>query len=259
MEVIKAILLGIIQGITEFLPISSSGHLVILQKIMGITEGNLILNVSLHFGTLIPILIIFWNDIKDIILLRSEKKHLIKLIIIGSVPTAFIGLYLEQFFERIFSSVLLTGFMLLITGLILYLVEKINNYNKDINDFRAHNAILVGIAQGLAIIPGISRSGSTIAAALFQKMDKEEAARFSFLLSIPAIGGANLLKARDIFSQSSTVISSSSLIIGTITAALSGYIAIKYLLHILKRGSLVVFSYYCWIIGIIVILIAGLF
>ncbi|MFW5998753.1 MAG: undecaprenyl-diphosphate phosphatase [Halanaerobiaceae bacterium] len=260
MEILKSLLLGIIQGITEFLPISSSGHLVLFQRILGITEGNLTLNIFLHFGTLIPVLIIFWNDIKDIILFKSEKKHLIWLIIVGSIPTGFIGIFLEGYSEILFSSVLITGFMLLITGFLLYIAEKVKNYSKQIKDFKSGNAIIVGIAQGMAIIPGISRSGSTIIAALFQKLDKKEAARFSFLLSIPAITGANILKIKELLNnQSHTGISLFPLLLGTLTAAIAGYFAIKYLLHILEAGSLIVFSYYCWILGLIVIFTAGLF
>ena len=259
MNILKSILLGLIQGITEFLPISSSGHLVIMQKVLGISEGQLTFNIFLHFGTLIPIVIIFWKDIKDIIFLKSEKKHLIWFIIVGSIPTGIIGFMFEDFFETLFSSALIAGFMLLITGLLLFFAEKIKGLGKNLDNFKSHNAFIVGVAQGMAIIPGISRSGSTIVACLFQKLKKEDAARYSFLLSIPAVGGANLLKIIDIFSQNYEVgISWFSIFIGTISAAIAGYFAIKYLLHILRKGSLIVFSYYCWVIGFIVILIAGL-
>jgi undecaprenyl-diphosphatase len=193
------------------------------------------------------------------VLLKSSKKHLIWLIIIASIPTAIIGIVFEDFFKSLFSSVLTTGFMLLITGLFLYIVEIINQSQLDIEGFKTHNAILVGIAQGLAIIPGISRSGSTIVASLFQGLDREEAARFSFLLSIPAIGGAGILEINTVVNSGLKGISWFQIIFGTIASAIAGYVAIKYLLHILKNGSLKVFSYYCWTIGIIIILLAGLF
>lgn len=259
MEIIKIIFLGIIQGLTEFLPISSSGHLVIFQYLMGINSEGLILEVFLHFGTLIPVLFIFRKDIIDILLLKKEKRHLTWLIFVGIIPTGLMGYFLEDFFEKLFASVLTVGYMLLITGLLLYLAERMGKVTKSLSEMKSHNAIIVGIAQGLAIIPGISRSGSTIVAALFQGLDREIAARYSFLLSIPVIFGAGLLKIHDLITVGTGSLSWGLILTGVIASALAGYVAIKYLLYVLKKGSLIIFSYYCWLLGILIIVLAGLY
>lgn len=259
MEIFKSILLGVIQGLTEFLPISSSGHLVIVQKLMGFKSSQLTLNVFLHFGTLIPVIIIFWQDIRRLLTFKKDRRHLTWLIFIGAIPTGLIGIFFEDFFVQLFSSTLITGFMLIITGLLLYLAERLSNTSKNIADFKYHNAIIVGIAQGLAIIPGISRSGSTIVGSLLQGLNREEAARYSFLLSVPVIFGAGLLQTKETLTTGLTGISWNSIIAGTFAAAIAGYFAIKYLLHILRTGSLIIFSYYCWTIGLLVIITAGLF
>lgn len=259
MEILKIVVLGLIQGLTEFLPISSSGHLVITQKLFGINENQLLISVLLHFGTLIPVLIIFWEDIKEILSFKKEKRHFIFLIIVASIPTALMGIFFEDFFESLFASTISTAFMLIITGFILLIGDKLANYDKDITNFKWLNAIIVGIAQGLAIIPGISRSGSTITASLVQGLKKEDAARFSFILSIPVIGGAGLLKVGDAFSQGVSNFNTLAVVLGMISAVISGYIAIKYFIYILKSKKLIYFSYYLWIIGVIILLYEGIF
>jgi len=249
-----AIILGIVQGLTEFLPISSSGHLVIFQSLFNVKENQLTFSIFLHFGTLLPIIIIFWQDIKDIILFKKEKRRLTYLILIAIIPTAFIGIFFEDFFAGLFSSVINVGFMLIITGLLLFLAEKWTAGSKHVEDLKSWQAILVGVAQGIAILPGISRSGLTIVASLFQKLSREDAARFSFLISIPVIGGAGLLELKDLFGNATVNIDITNVILGVTAAMISGYFAIKYLLHILHEGSLIIFSYYCWFVGIIIIL-----
>jgi len=255
MELIKIIILGIIQGLTEFLPISSSGHLVIFQKLFGIEKGQLTLDVFLHFGTVIPVLIIFRNDIRDIILLK--KKRLIFLLFLGLIPTGLIGYFFQDFFSKLFSSVLVVGYMLLITALLLYLAERSGKNTRSLNEMKGFQAIIVGIAQGLAVIPGISRSGSTIVASLLQGIDRESAARYSFLLALPTIIGAGLLQLKDIVPAGLTDFSWTSILAGILSAALAGYLGIKCLLHILTKGSLLVFSYYCLTLGLLVIFFAG--
>ncbi|MFW5992183.1 MAG: undecaprenyl-diphosphate phosphatase [Halanaerobiaceae bacterium] len=258
-EIIKAVFLGVVQGITEFLPISSSGHLVIFQKLLGIESARLTLEIFLHFGTLIPVIVIFWDDIYDIFTLKLDKKHLVWLLFFGTIPAALIGIIFKDYFTGLFSSTYFTGFMLLITGTLLYIAEKAGNAYRDIKDFRFYHALIVGLAQGLAIFPGISRSGSTITASLLQGLKREQAARYSFLLSLPVIMGASLLEMKDSLTMGISGISWPAIISGTVFAAISGYFAIKYLLYILRNGSLIIFSYYCWTIGLIVILLAGLF
>ncbi|MGM0445729.1 MAG: undecaprenyl-diphosphate phosphatase [Bacillota bacterium] len=259
MEIIKIIVLGFIQGLTEFLPISSSGHLVIMQKIFGIKENQLLISVLLHFGTLIPVLIIFWQDIKEILSFKKEKRHFIFLIIVASIPTALMGIFFEDFFEKLFASTVSTAVMLIVTGFILLVGDRFADYDKEITNFKWLNAVLVGIAQGMAIIPGISRSGSTITASLIQGLKKEDAAKFSFILSIPVIGGAGLLKINDAFSQGVSNFNILAIVLGMITAVISGYAAIKYFIYILKSKKLIYFSYYLWIIGAIILLYEGIF
>ncbi len=174
MDLIKVIFLGIIQGITEFLPISSSGHLVIFQQLLGLGQEELTLDIFLHFGTVIPILIIFRKDV--LVIFTFKNKRLSLLIILGMIPTGLMGILLEDFFTGLFSSVRVVGFMLLLTGLILYFTEKITKAEYDLKSMKWYHGIVIGIAQGMAIIPGISRSGSTISAALFQGIDREAAA-----------------------------------------------------------------------------------
>ncbi|MCF8001537.1 MAG: undecaprenyl-diphosphate phosphatase [Halanaerobiales bacterium] len=259
MEIIKIVILGIVQGLTEFLPISSSGHLVILQKLFAINENQLLISVLLHFGTLIPVLIVFRKDIFEILSFKKNKRHFIFLIIIASIPTALIGIFFEDFFENLFSSTISTAFMLIVTGFILLLGDRLANYDSTITKFKWLNAIIVGLAQGIAIIPGISRSGSTITASLIQGLKKEDAARFSFILSIPVIGGAGLLEVSDAINIGVNNFNITAMILGVLSAIISGYIAIKYFIYILKKQKLIYFSYYCWILGTIILIYEGLY
>ncbi len=254
MNIFQAIFLGLIQGLTEFIPVSSSGHLVIMQKFFEIEENQLLFNVVLHIGTLIPIFIIFWQDIKDIILLKEEKYREILYILIAIIPTGMIGILFKDIFENLFSNSFLTALMLIITGVILYLTEKISSGNKKIKQLKSWQPLLVGIAQGGAIIPGISRAGTTIAASLFQGLNRKEAARFSFLISIPVIGGAGFLEFLDVMKNESISFEYKYLILGFLSASISGYFALKILLKILVEKNLNYFSYYCWTVASIVLL-----
>lgn len=259
MELIKIFLLGLIQGLTEFLPISSSGHLVIFQGLFGITSNQLTIDLFLHLGTVIPVIIIFWNDIRDIILFKKEKRRLTYLLLIGIIPTGIIGILFRDFFEGLFASTRTVGFMLLITGFLLLLSEKLSRVKFKLNEMKEYSALVVGIAQGLAIIPGISRSGTTIVASLLQGLDRESAARYSFLIALPVILGGGILELKDVLSVGITGLSWGTILTGVLAAAVSGYFAIKYLLHILRQGSLMVFVYYCWGLGLLIIFLAGLF
>ena len=264
MEPIQAIILGIIQGITEFLPISSSGHLVIFQRLFGIKEPELFFDVSVHLGTLAAVIIFFWREIRSIVvsLFRISTSFLKKevslagvyedaevklalMIVVGSIPTGLIGLLLSKNADKIFSSVSITGFMLVITGLLLWSTRRIKK--EGAVDFSIKRAMLIGIVQGLAVMPGISRSGSTIAVGMFLGLNREIAARYSFLLSIPAIVGAEILVMKDL---SSPMISTSATIMGTVSAFVIGYFSLKLLLYIVKKGQLHIFAPYCWIIGL---------
>ena len=254
MNSFQAVLLGLIQGLTEFIPVSSSGHLVIVQHFFDIKENQILFNVILHIGTLIPIFIIFWQDIRDIILLKKEKRKESIYILLAIIPTGIIGILFEDFFENLFANAYLTAFMLIITGFILYITEKIDGGEKEVGELKFWQPLLVGIAQGGAIIPGISRSGTTIAASLFQGLNREAAARFSFLMSIPVIGGAGFLQFLNVIESGTLNIEFKIIILGFISAFISGYFAIKVLLKVLAEKKLDYFSYYCWTVALIVII-----
>ena len=273
MDPIEAIVLGIIQGLTEFLPVSSSGHLVLFQQLFGLKEAELFFDVCVHLGTLVAVIVVFHREIRNIIaaLLRLvspavEKESILRqvesdpdlkmalLIIIGSIPTAVLGLMFHRIADQLFSSSFFTGLALMVTGLLLWLTRRAKADSKEagIKGFSITKAIIIGIVQGLAIIPGISRSGSTISIGLLLGIDRKTAARYSFLLSIPAIVGAGALNLKDGLSQTDPAIRLA--LLGTAAAALVGYAAIKVLLRMVKRGHLYVFAPYCWLVGILAIL-----
>ncbi len=249
MDIFDAVFLGIIQGLTEFLPISSSGHLVIFQKLLGFQQQQLLFDCALHVGTLLAVVIYFSKDIKRIFKSVLSKKEntdsfLLKDIITGSIPTAIIGFLFKDYFERAFSSALIAGIMLCVTGLFVGATKFIPEGSK--KRVGLIRSVLIGIAQGIAIIPGISRSGATIVCGLMCKIDRELAFKFSFLLSIPAISGAFILEAVKI-NQIENVI---PLSLGTISSAIVGLIALRFLNNLIKKGNLYYFSPYCFAIGI---------
>ncbi|KXS50329.1 undecaprenyl-diphosphate phosphatase [Halanaerobium congolense] len=255
MNSFQAVFLGLIQGLTEFIPVSSSGHLVIVQSFLNIKEDQILFNVILHIGTLIPIFIIFWQDIKDMILLKKEKRKETFYILLAIIPTGIIGVLFEDFFEKLFANAYLTALMLIVTGLILYITEKIESGVKEVEELKFWQPLLVGLAQGAAIIPGISRSGSTIAASLFQGLNREAAARFSFLMSIPVIGGAGFLQFLKVVETDAFNLELKIVLFGFLAAVISGYLAIKILLKVLAEKKLNYFSYYCWFVAAVVIFI----
>jgi undecaprenyl-diphosphatase len=270
MDIIQAIILGIVQGLTEFLPVSSSAHLVFMTDILGLPQ-NVAFDTLLHIGTLVAVVGYFWRDLVQIIisfisslldifkgkfkegLEETPFKKLSWLIIVGTIPAGIMGILLEKQFEALFNSVLYVGFFLIITGLLLWGAERVKPGEKDVKDVSFKNALVIGIAQGIAIAPGISRSGATIAAGLFSGLNRELAARFSFLLSIPAILGAALVQVKDITTFDASAI---VLFAGFISAAIFGYLAIKLLLKIIKERTLMIFAYYCWIVGSVVIILS---
>ena len=270
MDSITSIFLGIIQGLTEFLPISSSGHLVLFQNIFGFREPELMLDISLHLGTLVAVCIFFRFDLKEIIgetwhfsvdILNGQKKlrsidnqsHVMLMlwIIAGTVPTAIIGLVFRSPLEALFGDVNKVGFMLLCTGVILAVTRFISTeYNRRM-DVGLITALVVGISQGLAIIPGISRSGTTIVCGMLCGMERELSARFSFLLSIPAIIGAMALQ---IVSEGLNRLDIIPLSLGFLSSAIVGFIALKILMGMVKKGRLSYFAPYCWALGLSIII-----
>lgn len=251
MNLIQSIILGIIQGLTEFLPVSSSAHLVIAQNLLGIREPQIFFDIMLHLGTLCAVVVYFYKDIlgiiKSLLDARSDGFKLGILLIIATIPTGIGGFLLKDYFENMFSSPLYSSFFLVITGTILFFTRFKKDANKTIRDFSIVDSVLIGIAQLIAIAPGISRSGMTISAGIFRGLDRKLCAKFSLLLSIPAIMGAvvaetgefRLCGIRDLL----------NIFIGFLTSFLVGYVAIILLVKVLEKAKFYMFSYYCWIIG----------
>ena len=268
MGYIEAIVLGLVQGLSEFLPISSSGHLALLQNLFEINEDKVIFfAVLLHIGTLVSIFIVYHKDIyalikelfllfKDIFTgkgLRIKERPIRKLgimIIVSSIPTAIMGLLFSDYIDKIFGSLTVIAICWIITGFILLFSEKLKNNKKEIEGMKYRNAIFIGICQGLAIMPGISRSGSTIVGSLVTGLKREFAVEFAFLISIPAILGSAILefpKAIKAGIEPSTI---GPMIVGFLVAAISGYFAITTMIKIVSKHKMRYFSYYVWIIGL---------
>ncbi len=254
MDLWQSFILGLVQGLTEFLPVSSSGHLVLLQRILGLEEAVFTFDVMVHLGTLLAVIIAFWRDLVEII--RRPLGKLPLLIVAGAIPTAVIGLLFSDFFAGLFASGQSLGPGFIVTGIVLWAVEGIraNNQRKSLREMDVLDAITVGLAQGLAIIPALSRSGLTISAALVRGLNRELAARYSFLLSLPVILGASILEIKGMDSNMEYSVGLLPILIGTITAGVSGFLAIKFMLRVLARGSLRRFSYYVWLLGTLVLI-----
>jgi undecaprenyl-diphosphatase len=251
MDILDVILLAVVQGITEWLPVSSSGHLVLTQHFLGLSPP-LIFDVLLHFGTAFVVFVVFWDDIKAILKaiakgdFTSEEGKLALLILIGSIPTAFIGLFLNDFIESLFLNIQAVGGALLVTGVVLFLTKDRTGEREP--SYR--DGILIGLAQGAALVPGISRSGSTIGVGMLLGIERQKAARFSFLLMLPAVLGAGFLEAGDI---NSSEIGLDLMILGVLVSVIVGYISLQYLLRVITAGRFHLFAYYCWALGVLVL------
>jgi undecaprenyl-diphosphatase len=271
MEPRHAAVLGVVQGLTEFLPVSSSGHLVLFQNLFGLKEPEIFFDVSLHVGTLIAICVFFFRDLKAIVsalftsstwgrkdaglwgsLCREQETRFLCLILVGTIPTVLIGLIVRPMAEKIFSSVSIVGAMLIVTGLLLWFTRRIKKRERDATQLTIRDALLIGAIQGVAILPGISRSGATIAMGLFAGLSRETAARYSFLLSIPAIVGAMVLELNESLASGFPPVK--TVLLGTFVAAVVGYVALGVLIRLVKKGSLYVFAPYCWFVGLAVII-----
>ncbi len=243
---IKYIFLGIVQGLTEFLPVSSSGHLVIVQKILGIHANEIAISVILHLGTLLAVIIFFRKDILS--LLRNPR--LLGLAAIVVIITGSIGVLGKHFFEGLFSSAKAVGVAWIFTGLVLISTKKLIQLGRD--KLKLKDALILGLTQGLAIIPGISRSGITISTLFYRKVERKFAFTFSFLISIPIILGAALLEARKIESafQSDII----NLIAGFIFSFITGLLALVILRQVINKGKFYYFGYYCLFMAVVTLL-----
>jgi undecaprenyl-diphosphatase len=260
-NVVEAIILGIVQGATEFLPISSSGHSVLVPALFGLSEPGLTLVAVAHQGTLLAVLVYFWRDLVAIVRgvleglwrrqpLATAEAQLGWKIAAGSIPAAVAGLLFEDFFEDIFGEPRFAALFLLGTALLLVLGERLHRGTKSLSALSWLDAMIVGLFQMIALFPGISRSGSTITAGLIRGLDRETAARFSFLLGVPAIAGAGLLALLDILAAGDLAENLAVYAATLITAAVTGYLCIYLLLAWLRSHSLYLFAVYCAVLGL---------
>ncbi|WP_167342745.1 undecaprenyl-diphosphatase UppP [Nonlabens sp. SY33080] len=260
MELVDAIILGVIQGLTEFLPVSSSGHIELGKAILDTQvqdpDENLLFTVLVHFATALSTIIVFRKDIfelfKGIFQFKWNEEFQFALkIVLSMIPAVIVGLFFEEQLESLFSgNVLLVGFMLIITGLLLFLAGKARDTNKNVS---WKDAVIIGVSQAIAMLPGISRSGATISTSVLLGNDRTKAARFSFLMVVPLIFGKiakDLLGGKIEFQADQNL----SLIAGFIAAFVTGWIACKWMIKLVKKAKLHYFSYYCFAVGLIAII-----
>ena len=258
MELLEAIILGIIQGLTEFLPVSSSGHLELAKALLGISkqEQNLLMTIVLHAATALSTIFVFHKDIKEIIRglcqfkWNKELQFSLK-VILSMIPATIVGLIFENEIELLFSGeILLVGCMLIVTGLLLFLADKAKNTNQNVNFF---HALIIGVSQAIAILPGVSRSGATISTSVLLGIDREKAARFSFLMVVPLILGK---MGKDIISGDILIENASlmPLVTGFTVAFITGLFACKWMIQLVKKSKLKYFSFYCFFVGTVSII-----
>ncbi len=277
MEVLKVIIMGLIQGLTEFLPISSSGHLAIFGNMLGWQDSGILFEVLLHVGTLAAVFAAFYKDIADLIkegfllvgrfflalagkikwrqVLNNDKKYFVCYILLSMLPTAALGLLLKKTIEEAYTGTLIPGIGLLVTGAILLYTLKVPAGKKGEKEMTFGDALLIGTAQGIATLPGVSRSGSTIVTARVRGLTPELAVRFSFIMSIPAILGAAVLQIHDGAAESLSAGTLGLYLLGAAVAAVSGFLCIKWLLGIIRKGKLYYFAYYCFGMGVLAIIL----
>lgn len=283
MSILQSIFLGVIQGLTEFLPVSSSGHLAIIQNIFKIDTGSSILfDILLHLGTLLVVFIVYWKDIWKLILealhmlgdifsnlaaffrnrgseekkpyrriVRSNYRKFVVLLIVSTIPTGIMGVLGEKLIKDASDTLLIPGICLLITGTLLLLSDRMENCTKIPKDVTYKEGVLVGIAQGFATLPGLSRSGTTIAACLFCGFDRRFAVKYSFILSIPAILGAAVLEIKDVGAEMINGGLIGTYLAGMAAAALVGYICIRTMLVVVRNKKFKFFAFYCFAVGVI--------
>jgi undecaprenyl-diphosphatase len=256
MNLVQVLILSLVQGITEFLPVSSSGHLVIFQKLFGLNEAPILFDVLLHIGTLISIVFYFRKSLFSLLKFEKNDIKLIALIVFGTIPAMFVGFLAKDQIEAAFNSLKMTGISFLITALFLFstrMVSRLIKVNKGLSGITWLDALIVGIFQAIAILPGVSRSGSTITGSLWRGLSNKAAFVFSFYLAIPAILGAAVLNIKDVVSYSSNELMLG--LIGLLVSAVIGYFALRTLEGILKSAKLWYFGFYCLVLGIIILLI----
>ncbi|HDT12137.1 MAG TPA: undecaprenyl-diphosphate phosphatase [Candidatus Marinimicrobia bacterium] len=264
MTYLEVIVISVVQGLTEFLPVSSSGHLVLTSSLFSVHEPGITLEIALHFGTFMSVLVVFWKDIMNILTAffsqiwkiskipenyrNNESFRISLLVIISMIPAMLAGLFLRDMIEGLFKSVQAVGIALIVTGILLFFTQWAPRLNKRPG---IGNIVLMGIFQAFALIPGISRSGSTITAGLLAGLDREKVAKLSFIMALPLIVGATIMEVPQISHGEGVEIF--KLLLGMIIAFVSGIFALKWLIRILIRGRLSAFSYYCVLLGFLTV------
>ena len=267
MNYFESLILGIIQGTTEFLPVSSSGHLVIFQNLFNIVSDNVAFEVVVHLGTLMSVIVVYYSDIAHMAksfftsvfsgnISQAYKNDsyfkLALLVLVGTIPAVFTGLVLADFFKEIFHNIKLVSSTLILTGVILFITRFVKVQNQKNTVLKA---LIIGLGQAMAILPGISRSGTTISTSLFMGLGRKESARFSFLMSIPVIVGAASFELNDFFSEGFTSGELGVMLIGFVSSFITGYIAIKFMLKVIQTGKFSWFAPYCIATGLLVLLV----
>lgn len=271
MDFLEGLLLGIIQGLTEFLPVSSSGHLVLMQHLLGWDklplDVVLTFDTTVHLGTLAAVVVVFWRDLRDLLTawwhglrrgkpLETSTSRLAWWIVLGTIPAVLAGLLLEDIFEQLFGTPRAVGGFLLLTAMILLLSERLGRRQRDLETLTWLDSLLIGFGQAAAIAPGLSRSGATIATGMFRELERKEATRFSFLLSVPIIAGTGLLQlAKWVLGAESAQFAALPMLVGFLAAAISGYAAIRFLLNYVQRRPLYPFALYCAIVGLVALVL----
>ena len=272
MSLLSSILLGFIQGLTEFLPVSSSGHLAIAEHLLGMSGASDIpefFDVLLHLGTLVAVFVAYWAEVRDMVLefFRGAKdlahgttptpippaRRMILLIIVGTLPL-FVVLPIKDFVEGLADNMYFVGGALLVTGCLLFASDRVRKGHKSERSARIQDVLVVGLAQAIATCPGISRSGTTITAGCFVGFDRKFAVRYSFLMCIPAILGANILSLKDAVSAGIIWADVPVYLVGVVVAAGVGYACIRLLKMIAEKGKFGFFAYYCWAAGVVTLI-----
>ena len=255
----QTVLLALVQGVTEFLPVSSSGHLILFQRLLGINQSLVVFDIMLHLGTLLSLLIYFRNEISQLLLgllrRRSVSYQLFFRLILASLPAFVTGFFLQKNLEAVFNSTNLLGLSFFITALLLFLTAGIGKAEKSMEQISPKSALFIGLFQALAVLPGVSRSGSTIAAGLFRGLKSRAAFIFSFYLAIPAILGAVSLSIWDLIQQENSYPLLNQSLAGLVISSLAGYLALSVLEKSLKQAKFFYFGFYCLAVGLLTTLV----
>jgi undecaprenyl-diphosphatase len=254
MEIFHSAILGIVQGLTEFWPISSTAHLAIFPWFLHWHDPGLAFDSALHIGTLFAIIIFFWTD--WISIFRPENRRILWFIIIGTIPAIIAGYFLSNYAETVLRAPAIIAVMLVSFGIVLYLADQYGKRFDEIQHLSWAKAIGIGLAQAIAIIPGVSRSGVTISAGLFSGLERRQAAKYSFMLSAPAILGAGIFSAKDLFLRGLIDSGWVAISVGFITSLIAGFLAIRFLLRFLETRGFGIFIWYRFVLAIAIILLA---